>query len=158
MSRRLESDLDTSFIDTLIGYNIRRASLVIARDFSKTLTGVDLGPVQFTILTLIDANPGCTQNSIAKAIAIKRTNFVALLDGLEAQGLAERRPSPTDRRSHALYLTPAGRAMLVDLKPRIQAHEQKFAAVMSPAEADLLRDILVRLRQVGGDAAEEADL
>ena len=158
MSRRLEPELDTSFVDTLIGYNLRRAYLVIARDFAQSLAGVDLGPVQFTILTLIDANPGCTQNSIAKAIAIKRTNFVALLDGLEAQGLAERRPSPTDRRSHALYLTRAGQAMLVDLKPRITAHEQKFAAVMTSAEADVLRDILVRLRRVGTDAADDTDI
>lgn len=157
MTRRLDPDLDTSFIDALIGYNLRRAYLVIARDFAQSLLGVDLSPVQFTILTLIDANPGCTQNSVAKAIEIKRTNFVALLDGLEAQGLAERRPSPNDRRSHALYLTRAGHAMLADLKPRITAHEQKFAAVMSGAEADTLRDLLVRLRRVGSDATEEMD-
>lgn len=158
MSKRLESDLDTSFIETLIGYNLRRAYLVIARDFAQSLAGVDLGPVQFTILTLIDANPGCTQNIIAKAISIKRPNFVALLDGLEAQGLAERRPSPTDRRSHALYLTRAGQAMLADLKPRITAHEQKFAAIMTNAEADLLRDLLVRLRRVGGDSPDESEI
>ncbi|WP_052711445.1 MarR family winged helix-turn-helix transcriptional regulator [Elstera litoralis] len=145
-------------MDGLIGYNLRRAYLVIARDFAQSLAGVDLGPVQFTILTLIDANPGCTQNIIAKAISIKRTNFVALLDGLEAQGLAERRPSPTDRRSHALYLTHAGQTMLADLKPRIIAHEQKFAAIMSSAEADLLRDLLVRLRRVGADSADETEI
>ncbi|MFY8106601.1 MAG: MarR family winged helix-turn-helix transcriptional regulator, partial [Elstera sp.] len=89
------------------------------------------------------------------AISIKRTNFVALLDGLEAQGYAERRPSPTDRRSHALYLTPAGHALLADLKPRVLTHEQRFNTIISDAEKAQLIGLLRRLRQVDtGDIAD----
>ncbi len=157
MSKYQEADLDTSFVDQLIGYNLRRAYMAMARDFLQILAGVDLGPVQFSILTLIEANPGSTQNIIANAVSIKRTNFVALLDGLEAQGFAERRPSPTDRRSHALYLTPAGHALLADLKPRVLAHEQRFNTILTDADKAQLIDLLRRLRQVDGGEIADAD-
>jgi MarR family transcriptional regulator for hemolysin len=40
---------------------------------------------------------------------LDKTTMVTTLDCLVAAGLAERRPSPTDRRARLLTLTPAGR-------------------------------------------------
>ncbi len=147
--------LETGFLDGLIGYGLRRAYLPIAKDFAETLADLDLGPVQFTILALIEANPGSSQNAIAQAIAVKRPNFVALIDGLEARGLAERRPSPVDRRTHALHLTDAGVQLMAEARPRILAHEAKFRAVMRLDELALLLDLLGRLRTIapGGEEA-----
>jgi MarR family transcriptional regulator for hemolysin len=49
-----------------------------------------------------------TQGEIAKLADLDKTTMVATIDALEAAGLAERRPSSTDRRARIIAVTPAG--------------------------------------------------
>ena len=51
-----------------------------------------------------------TQTQVAEQCALDKTTMVVTLDELEAAGLAERRPSPTDRRARVIVVTEAGRA------------------------------------------------
>ncbi len=50
-----------------------------------------------------------TQGEVARAVGLDKTTMVVTLDELEAAGLAERRPSPGDRRVRVIAVTPAGR-------------------------------------------------
>lgn len=49
-----------------------------------------------------------TQSEVARAVGLDKTTMVVTLDELEAAGLAERRPSPGDRRARVIAVTPAG--------------------------------------------------
>lgn len=49
-----------------------------------------------------------TQTELAEALEIEGPTLVPLLDGLEKQGLIERRPVDGDRRAKRITLTPAG--------------------------------------------------
>ena len=89
---------------------LRRAQLVVFQDFFAAFAPFDIRPAQFAVLTVIERNPGLTQSQVADALGIKRTNFVGMLDALEARGLAERRQTARDKRSYALYLTAEGAA------------------------------------------------
>jgi DNA-binding MarR family transcriptional regulator len=61
---------------------------------------------------LIHALPGeLTQIELAKLTDLDKTTMVVTLDELEEAGLAERRPSPADRRARIVVVTEAGRAM-----------------------------------------------
>ena len=71
--------------------------------------------------------------------------MVFLTDELEKLGLVERRRNPADRRSHALYLTEAGRAMLARVREVTRAHEAAVTASLSDAERDQLTALLRRL-------------
>jgi DNA-binding MarR family transcriptional regulator len=71
--------------------------------------------------------------------------MVALVDELERRGLLQRRPSPVDRRAHALVLTPEGRRLLGKLMQMSAAHEAQLCAGLSQAER---RRLLVLLSQV----------
>jgi DNA-binding MarR family transcriptional regulator len=51
-----------------------------------------------------------TQIEIARMIGLDKTTMVVTLDELQAAGLAERRPSATDRRARIIAVTPAGEA------------------------------------------------
>lgn len=107
-----------------LGYLIRRTQIWIFQDFIRTLATVDIRPAQYSVLTVIDANPGLTQMSLSKALGIERARLVHLLDGLESRRFLERRSSNSDRRSHALHLTAKGRSALVDIRALAQEHEQ----------------------------------
>src|SRR5689334_17219040 len=101
--------VDIGALTCLIGYMLRRAQIAVFQDVFRAFAEVGIRPAQFSVLTVLAHNPGRTQSQVAAALGIKRTNFVALIDSLERRGLAERRPAPDDRRSHALHLTEAGK-------------------------------------------------
>src|SRR2546421_8630663 len=128
MSERTKADVDLGPLPELIGYVLRRAQLVVFQDFFAAFAPFDLRPGQFSVLTVIERNPGLTQSQVAEALGIKRTNFVGMLDALEARGLAERRQTARDKRSHALYLTAEGAALMRKLRPVLKAHESRVVA------------------------------
>jgi len=52
-------------LDALVGhagYAVRRFQIWIFQDFIKTLGEVDIRPTQYSVLTLIGANPGVNNN------------------------------------------------------------------------------------------------
>src|SRR5262245_59715441 len=88
-----------------IAYMRRRASLAVNHDLAGRAAAIDMRPAQFAVLAIIDRNPALRQTQVAEALQIKKTNFVALLDTLEARGLVRRERVAADRRSYALHLT-----------------------------------------------------
>jgi len=66
----------------------------------------------FSTLAMISANPGCSQNQLARSLGMDKSAVVAIIDELEARGLASRERGTHDRRRHALTLTPDGEAMI----------------------------------------------
>ena len=85
-----------------LGYLVRRAQIWIFQDFIRTLAAVDIRPAQYSVLIVIEANPGLTQTSLSQTLGIERARLVHLLDGLEARKFVRRWRSARDRRSHAL--------------------------------------------------------
>src|SRR5579872_3757129 len=109
------NEADEIGLDALVGhagYAVRRFQIWIFQDFIKTLGEVDIRPTQYSVLTVIGANPGLSQMAVAKRLGIERARLVHLLDSLEARDLVDRIPSAIDRRSHALHLTASGKAAL----------------------------------------------
>src|SRR2546423_10036548 len=87
-----------------------------AAQFAALLAPHGLHPGDFGVLVVIAKRPGLTQQQLAEMSNIDRSSMVALLDELEARGLAERRPHPDDRRKRCIYLTSKGIAMMQDLQ------------------------------------------
>jgi DNA-binding MarR family transcriptional regulator len=110
-----------------LGYFVRRAQLWIFQDFIRTLAEVDIRPAQYSVLLVIEANPGLSQATLAQTLGIERARLVRLLDGLEARNLVQRRRSRSDRRSHTLALTAQGRGALGRIKVMADEHERRLA-------------------------------
>ncbi len=53
-----------------------------------------------------------------------------MIDELEARGLVRRHESPSDRRSHARMLTPAGLELMPKLHATSEAHERRLIAAI----------------------------
>lgn len=144
--------LDLGPLPELIGYVLRRAQLVVFQDFFAAFAPFDIRPAQFSVLTVIERNPGLTQSQVAEVLGIKRTNFVGMLDALEARGLTERRQVARDKRSYALYLTAEGAALMRKLKPVLKAHEARMIEKVGEEG----RDRLVALLHEIADGPREA--
>src|SRR5436190_4218613 len=110
----------------LLGYSLKRAQLKVFEDFLRCVAPLQLTPAQFSVLLLLEKNPGRNQTEIASTLGILRPNFVAMLDGLESRALCKRIRSSNDRRSHILMLTDKGRNVLARAKKLVAKHEARL--------------------------------
>jgi len=133
-------------LSELLGYALKRAQLKIFEDFLRCVAPLQLTPAQFSVLLLLDRNPGRNQTEIAATLGILRPNFVAMLDALESRDLCTRMRSSNDRRSHVLMLTDKGRAVLARAKRLVATkHEARLNELLGPADRAALLAMLTRI-------------
>jgi len=113
-------------LSCLAGYLIRQAQLWVFQDFIESVASLDIRPAHYSVLVVIRENPGLSQMALAQVLEIGRSGIVPLLDSLETRGLLTRGPA-SDRRSHALYLTSDGSALLARADVKVQEHERRLA-------------------------------
>jgi DNA-binding MarR family transcriptional regulator len=142
--------------ETIIGYKLRRAQLYVFNDFINSFAKLKLRPAEFSVLSMIATSPGLKQTEIAEALGIKRANFVALMDGLEERGLADRRKGDVDKRSHSLHLTPEGQRFVKKMVATWTEHENRMIERLGGSgERDKLIELLDRL--LAGQPVEEEE-
>jgi DNA-binding MarR family transcriptional regulator len=129
-------------LDGHLGYYLRRAQIWIFQDFIRTLETVDLRPAEFSVLAVIGGNKGLSQADVAQRLGIERARLVRLLDRLEKRELTQRLPSPADKRSHVLKLTPAGQQMLKRAKALVMLHEERLIGRIGPERHRMMIEAL----------------
>jgi DNA-binding MarR family transcriptional regulator len=139
------SAVDLGILAELVGYKVRRLQLRIFQDFIETMEEHGIRPSQFSVLTVVGANPGLKQAQVCAALGIKRANLVVMLDELERRGLLQRVRGPADRRSHALHLTAAGAALQKRLDELVQRHEQRFIRKIGEDGKRRLNELLEKM-------------
>jgi DNA-binding MarR family transcriptional regulator len=135
--------VDTTYLESLLGYNARRAALSIIEVFLQRMAVYDLRPVDFSVLSLITHNPGITSKQLSSSLNILPPNLVALVNGLEKRAVISRRPHPHDGRAMGLHLTDAGLELMRQAEKTAQDLEVSSTARLSSAE----RKTLLRLLQ-----------
>jgi DNA-binding MarR family transcriptional regulator len=110
--------------------------------------GVD--PRHVVLLRHVAAAEGQSQQALGKAMQIPSSRMVTLVDELEQAGLLQRRPSPSDRRAHALHLTGDGRRLLDRLMHVSADHETQLCAALTSAERQQLIALLSRIADEQG--------
>ncbi|MBR0826434.1 winged helix-turn-helix transcriptional regulator [Bradyrhizobium manausense] len=139
------NDADGIGLDALVGhagYAVRRFQIWIFQDFVRTLASVDIKPTQYSVMTVIGANPGLTQMAVANRLGIERARLVHLLDSLERRKLVKRIKSKSDRRSHALHLTAQGETSLTKFKRLAAEHERHVEEKIGRENREKLLEIL----------------
>jgi DNA-binding MarR family transcriptional regulator len=133
-------------LDGHLGYFLRRLQVSVFKDFMRTLAPMDVRPAQYSVLLLVEANPGRSQAAIGQALDIERARLARLLHVLEGRGWIERRAANGDGRSHSLYLTRAGEKALVRIKALAARHEAWLAETLGSKRRLLLMN---HLKQFG---------
>jgi DNA-binding MarR family transcriptional regulator len=138
--------LNVGILPNLLGYNVRRAHMALWRDFNRPVgTGI-VRPGIFSMLVLIDENPGIAQIELAAQLAIDKATIVGLIRLLQRLGWIERRPSRADRRRQDLFLTAQGRPELATLRREMLLHEARFTNLFSRQELTQFFDFLRRIQ------------
>ena len=139
------NEVDTQYLETLLGYNARRAALAVISVFLQRMAPFGLKPVDFSVLTLIAHNPGITSRQLCSALDILPPNLVGLIKSLDQRGLIVRKPHPTDRRAQGLHLSPAGKKMQKEAQATATQLESDVANRLSAEELTTLKSLLRRV-------------
>lgn len=129
-------------LQSVLGYQLAQASIVTDELFS-THAGepFKLRPVEYTVLTLIDENPGGSLARLARALAVTAPVITVMVDRLEQRGLIERTQSAEDRRTQVLHTTKTGADLVRKATERIIAAERE-ALPLSAGEHAMLLELL----------------
>jgi DNA-binding MarR family transcriptional regulator len=142
-----DGGIDTSYLESLLGYNARRAALAVIGVFLQRMAPFGLRPVDFSVLTLIAHNPGITSRQLCAALDILPPNLVGMIKSLDQRGLIERRAHPTDRRAQGLHLSSAGKKMQKSAQATATQLEIDVAIRLSADELDQLKTLLRKVYQ-----------
>ena len=131
------------------GYLLARLGESSRRRFHAALEPEGLHPRHFGVMTMVAAHPGMSQKQLHEKTAIDPSSMVAVIDELQAMGLAERRPHPDDRRVHAIFLTDGGEETLERVRVLAGTLQRDFFQALS---ADERRTLHALLRKLAGEA------
>lgn len=135
-------------LEELLGYQVQRAADAAQEAAAAALARLELRLISAVVLQLIQANPGCNQSSIGRALGVQRTNLVPVMSDLEGRGFICRRPA--DGRSNALSLTDEGSRLLSEVRAVMQAIDEACYGDIPPRLRNRMVQHLraVRLRAV----------
>ncbi|MBI1330512.1 MAG: MarR family transcriptional regulator [Alphaproteobacteria bacterium] len=111
-----------------------------AREFGMTRA-------QWVILSRLRFQPGASQNEMAAVCEVEPITVGRLVDRLEARGLVERRPDPTDRRVWRLHLLPAAEPVLKEINAFRETLHQRIAASLGMEKIEELVDTLLAIKE-----------
>lgn len=136
--------IDNRFLESLVGYHARRASMRLVSVFAKAVDGFDLKVVEFSTLSLIKANPGITSSHICQSLRLLPPNVVTLVNKLIRLGYITKKQHVHDRRAAGLYMTEHGAQLVETLEQRIQAAEAEHLRHLSASERQQLIKLLTK--------------
>lgn len=127
------------------GFLLNKSALRIKEAYETRLAPLGLTGKHFGVLSVLEERGSITQHEIAKCVYVDRTTMVGIIDDLEKSGLVERKEHPTDRRSHAVYMTAKGKEALSKAHHLAAAVDKQFFECLLAKEQKELMRILRKL-------------
>jgi len=136
-----EGAVDLGIMAEGLGFLMKVGQLAAAERNEPHFRAAGLPPSSYTILKVLQANPGLRQGQLATALRVKPALMTKLVRGFEDAGLVRRHVPDGDRRTVELTLTRAGQA-------RVEEADGHFAAARSAEEAGLSTTEVAELRRL----------
>jgi DNA-binding MarR family transcriptional regulator len=120
----------------LIEQRVRRG---LRKEFKTTLP-------RFDVLAQLERAPkGMTMGQLSSHLMVSNGNITGLIDRLDQEGLVNRAPSPSDRRTQMVKLSNAGRKALNKMLPM---HERWIVELLTNLSSNDMSQILTLLGRV----------
>ena len=118
-----------------------RVAAWLSKRVEVALGTVDLTLPQFRVLGIL-AEGSSAASGLADRLAVRRPSITAIVDGLVARGLVDRRQEDSDRRRVALRLTTEGEQILAAADKAVDEYLAALAGCLpSKEEAMALRSL-----------------
>ncbi len=140
-----------------ICFNLGRVMRRVYDYYEQRLSAYGLTPPQYFVFNALWMGDGVSAGELGKRVSLDGSTLTGIIDRMERNGYAERRPNPDDRRSVLIFLTPKAR----DLGPRILEFADELDAALrqpfSQEEMDTFQRVLRALAEVPEAAVVKTD-
>jgi DNA-binding MarR family transcriptional regulator len=126
-----------------LGYLLKHVQQQLVQAAAPAMQPFAIDGRELAVLTVLAGEVPPSQQEAAERLGVDRTTMVALVDALEAKGLAERHTSASDRRRNVVELTPAGQDCLRRASKARDEIERDFLA---PLGDDLAKQFVRALQ------------
>ena len=140
-------------LNTLVGYNLRRASQLLMAALAEPLAELGLRVTEATVLVVLQSAPMSSQSDMCRTLSIKGANMTPLIAGLIARGLVKRTSS--SGRVHPLKLTAKGEALAMRARNVMNEHDDAYFGALSIGERDWLNHFFSSVWRNPGGATDE---
>jgi DNA-binding MarR family transcriptional regulator len=127
-----------------LGWLLSQASHVLKTELTAALEELGVSPRAHHVLATASRGE-YTQTALAALVGVDKTTMVVTLDELEAAGLAERRPSATDRRARIVAVTKEGERKVIKAEEIAARIHADVLEALPAGERRALIDGLARL-------------
>lgn len=107
------SDTPPLPLDHQLCFSLYTASIAVNRTYKPMLDAMGITYPQYLVLNVLGEEEGMTIGGIADRLGLESSTITPPVKRLEQAGFVERRRSKVDERQVHVWLTDAGRALLV---------------------------------------------
>lgn len=122
-------------LDEQLCFTLYEVNMAINRAYKPMLDEMGITYPQYLVLNALAEKDGMTIGAIASRLSLESSTVTPPVKRMEQAGLVERRRSKEDERQVHVWLTPAGRALLMQsrclgdtLLRRSGMNQQEFAS------------------------------
>lgn len=128
-----------------IGFLATRFSWHAVRHANHALTPLGLKTRPYALLELATSSAGISQKEIGRLMCLDASAVVALIDGLQEQGLVTRRQDPSDRRRSLIAATPQGAELAAVAADAVQEAYAGMLEALTAREREIVGPALLKL-------------
>jgi DNA-binding MarR family transcriptional regulator len=139
----MEKDLNSGLRFGFLIHDVSRLRRIVV---DRALKPLGITRSQWWVLAFLSRHDGMTQTSLANDLDLTKVAIGGLLDRMEASGYVERRADPSDGRARRVYLTAAGKDLVVTIRENVEAVEVGILAKIPAADLDHAAETLVALK------------
>lgn len=130
--------------DGRVGYLLRQAHHAFRTALDETLRNLGLTAAQYSLLTIIEVEPGLSGAELAQDAMLAAQSVNELTISLERAGLIERRRDPRDGRIRNAYLTAQGQAATTKARQLVYGLEARMVNALTGRQQQDFKTSLVR--------------
>jgi len=140
-----------------VWFRLLRLESRISTALGSRLRALGLTAPQCDVLTTLTEREGVSQQELAERLYVTKGNISGLIDRLVSGGLVKRRTIAGDRRSHAIYLTPAGARRAQEAIAMQREFVAQTFGQLPPEKLIAFEELLILTRDLVRAQASEAN-
>jgi DNA-binding MarR family transcriptional regulator len=140
----MKQNIETFSLDESLGFWLYRSHIQVSAALRQAFqdAGFDITPEQWAVLLGLQEQEGFNQSQLGEKTSKDRHNITRILKQLDKRGYIEKRHIENDKRAFHIYLAPAGRSILKELKPVVLKHRDRMCKGLSKNDLLKIRNYL----------------
>jgi DNA-binding MarR family transcriptional regulator len=113
---------------------------------------------RFEMLSALDRVPdGLSMGELSSWLMVTKGNVTGIAERLSEDGFIKRNPTPTDRRSFCVTLTPKGKKEYKEMEEEYEALLDKIFGEVTLDDSDMFTGVLAKVKEVVEEIREKQE-